>query len=103
MYIITFQDFNVGRNDSRIKLNGHYDLKEFLGRLNIAADNLDINEISQYAGLNLKGNVVHGAVVAEPFDEILDLDIVRVAVTGHCHALSDYAVKASRPATRRKM
>lgn len=70
--VITFQDFNIGRNDSRIKLNGHYDLKEFLAKLNIAADNLDINEISKYAGLDLKGRIdING-----------DIEINRDGLTG---------------------
>jgi len=55
--VISFQDFNVGRGTSRIKMTGQFDIKQFLAKINIAADNLDLNEISQYAGLNLHGHL----------------------------------------------
>ena len=55
--VFSFQDCSVGRGASRLKVNGRFDIKQFLGELNIAADNLDINEISRYAGLDLSGQI----------------------------------------------
>ncbi|HEX2897986.1 MAG TPA: hypothetical protein VHP63_08060, partial [candidate division Zixibacteria bacterium] len=54
---VSFQDCSVGRGSSRIKLNGQFDIKQFLGRVNLIADNLDIKEISGYAGLDLSGQI----------------------------------------------
>ncbi len=53
--VFSFQDGSVGRGASRLKLNGQFDIKQFLGNVNIAADNLDMNEISGYGGLDLSG------------------------------------------------
>jgi uncharacterized protein involved in outer membrane biogenesis len=55
--IISFQDGSIGRGASRLKLNGQFDVKQFLGKVNLAADNLDMNEISRYGGLNLHGQL----------------------------------------------
>jgi len=55
--VISFQDWSVGRGASRLKLNGQFDIKQFLGNVKITADNLDINEISRYAGLDLSGQM----------------------------------------------
>lgn len=54
---VAFQDCSIGRGLSRIKLNGQFDIKQFLGRVNLTADNLDIKEISGYAGLDLPGQI----------------------------------------------
>ncbi len=53
--VFSFQDGSIGRGASRLKLNGQFDTKQFLGNVNLAADNLDLNEISHYGGLNLHG------------------------------------------------
>ena len=55
--VLSFQDFSVGRETSRLKLNGQFDITQFQGNVKLAADNLDMNEIAGYAGLDLDGHI----------------------------------------------
>jgi autotransporter translocation and assembly factor TamB len=55
--VLSFQDLNVGQKSSRVKLNGQFDIKQFHGNVALAADNLNISELSRYGGLELDGQI----------------------------------------------
>ncbi|MGH8016649.1 MAG: hypothetical protein ACREBV_10690, partial [Candidatus Zixiibacteriota bacterium] len=55
--VLSCQDLSVGRGSSHVKLNGQFDIRQFHGNVSLAADNLDLNEISRYGGLDLDGHV----------------------------------------------
>ncbi|MCH9023811.1 MAG: translocation/assembly module TamB domain-containing protein [candidate division Zixibacteria bacterium] len=55
--LLSFQELSVGKGESRLRLSGTVDTRGFTAQFSFAADNLDIAEISAYAGLNLKGKI----------------------------------------------
>jgi len=55
--LLSFQDLSVGKGESRLRLSGAVDTRGLTAHLSVAADNLDVAEISAYAGLNLKGMI----------------------------------------------
>ncbi|MEE8403954.1 MAG: hypothetical protein V3S17_01030, partial [candidate division Zixibacteria bacterium] len=55
--LLSFQELSLGRGESRLRLSGTVDTRGLTAQLSFAADNLDIAEISAYAGQDLKGKI----------------------------------------------
>ena len=55
--LLSFQELSVGKGESRLRLSGTVDTRGLTAQISFAADNLDIAEISAYAGLKLKGKI----------------------------------------------
>jgi len=95
--VVSFQDCSVSRETSKIKLNGQFDIKQFLGEVNLTADNLDIKEISGYAGLDLSGHMdLNGSfdIDRKGFTGSVDLaGVVAIAEFKNLHADLRFADK----------